>query len=396
MGRRNVASAPVAEQDDVRSAPSARRQIPLMRPLLVEHEAVLPYLRKIDESRWYSNFGPLVQQLEERMAGVFQTGSGTVVSTSNGTAALTNILRALDLPHGSLCLLPSWTFIATPASVVSAGLVPCFADVDEKTWALDPQTTKAQVAALAGQVSVVMTVAPYGAPQDVHAWDAFTEETGIPVIIDAAAAFDSFSSVRASRPGKNPVMISLHATKTFGIGEGGLVISTDKALVERVREMSNFGFSDARIVRLPGINGKMSEYSAAVALATLDNWPQIRERWLLHKRQYMAAFAKVTRLTGINPWFSDEWVASTFNVRLTKGTAESVIRRLLAEGIESRQWWGKGCHAHPAYAGHPRLAMPVTEALGESVLALPFTLDMEKSDVAYIVDTFLSICTGYA
>lgn len=374
---------------------SAPPKIALMRPLLLGHKSAVHYLEQVDKNRWYSNFGPLVTTLEQRLGELFCTGADSVVTTSNGTAGLVNILRAMNLPRGTLCLLPSWTFIATPASILAAGLTPYFIDVDERTWALDPQAVERHVHELEGKVSAVMVVAPFGSPLDTAAWDAFTERTGIPAIIDAAAGFDAFSSTPSSRPRKNPVMISMHATKTFGVGEGGAVISSNTKLIARVREMSNFGFSSAREIHIPGTNGKMSEYTAAFALAALDLWPQTREYWLCRKWYYAEAFEKIADPVGSHPWITQEWASSTFSVRLNNNNAPEVIAGLIEAGIESRQWWGKGCHVQPAYRICPHGPLPVTEALGQSVLALPFTLDIQKPDVDFIMQTLHGICLGH-
>ena len=90
----------------------------------------------------------------------------------------------------------------------------------------------------------------------------------------------------------------------------------------------------------------------------------------------------------------EDWAASTFNVRLNKPHAADVIKKLVASGIESRQWWGRGCHIHPAYNWFPRTPLPITEMLGDSILALPFTLDIKEDDVSYIMRTFTEIVTG--
>ncbi len=366
-------------------------KIPLMRPLLLGHENAIHYLRQIDKNRWYSNIGPLVQQLEARLGELFGSGKGSVVTVSNGTAGLVNALRAMNLPRGTFCLLPSWTFIATPASVVAAGLIPYFIDVDEATWAITPQMAKKIADKLEGKVSAVMVVAPFGAPVDTAAWDKFTDETGIPAIIDAAAGFDAFSSIYWSKPRETPVMVSMHATKTFGAGEGGAIISTNTKLIERVRQMSNFGFSDTREVTVPGTNGKMSEYTAAFALSALDLWPQTREMWLCRKWYYGEAFAEISNPVGVHPWMEQEWAASTFSIRLHAPRSEQVIAELNANGVESRCWWGKGCHTQPAYNAFPHAELPVTELLSKSVVAVPFTLDIQKKDVDTIMRTLHEI-----
>ena len=106
-----------------------------------------------------------------------------------------------------------------------------------------------------------MPVAPFGAPFNIEEWDEFHRVTGIPVVIDAAAGFDTASA------GLSPVMISLHATKAMGIGEGGLILCRDNNLAEQIRAARNFGFLGERVAEIPGMNAKLSEYGAAVGLA---------------------------------------------------------------------------------------------------------------------------------
>lgn len=364
-------------------------KIPLMRPTLPRYDLVAPYLREIDSNRWYSNFGPLLIRFIDQLAKSFKMTSENIAVVTNGTIGLINILRALNLPKDSYCLLPSWTFTASPASVVAAGLIPYFIDVDEKTWALNPNIVKKKLHEIKN-VSVVMVISPFGAPINTREWDLFSEETGIPVIIDAAAGFDSFTSVPSSYPGKNPVMISLHATKPLGIGEGGIVISSDYKLVEKVNKMSNFGFWGSRISQVPGTNGKVSEYQAAIGLAAINEWKEKRALWQKLKINYIEAINKL----GVKieaPSLYGNWISSTLNIRLHEENADNVIALLNEGGVESRQWWGIGCHNHTAYADYPKTLLPVTSKLASSVLALPYSVDMIGEEVWYVVNTLSSI-----
>lgn len=361
--------------------------IRIMRPQLPECERIVPYLQEIDQHRWYSNFGPLVKRLERRFEEMFETGEGSVLTLASGTAALTNTLRAWNLPRGSICVVPAWTFMATAAAACAAELVPYFVDVDEETWAINPQALREQLRFISGTVSAVIVVAPFGYPVEVKEWDAFSEETGIHVIIDAAAGIDTVLREPQAAPSTTPVMISLHATKTFGVGEGGLIISTDTSLIDRVREMSNFGFSGRKAITIPGTNGKMSEYSAAVGHAALDTWEDKRSEWQQCTNWYIDQFEQ----HGIQHRLSRNWVTSTCNLRLQTNSADEVIERMVEQGIESRKWWAHGCHRHPAYGEYPRLPLPVTEQLARSVMALPLTRDLSEEDVIYIVETLHEI-----
>jgi len=365
-------------------------KIPLMKPLLPDLSLIEPYLKTIDENRWYSNFGPLVLSLEERMAEFFGVTSGGVVSLSSGTAGLVNTLRAFNLPTDSCCLVPSWTFVATAAAPIAAGLKPYFLDVDKESWSLTPEIAIEALDNIDEQVSAAIVTSPFGAPVVTKAWDQFTKDTGVQVIIDAAAGFYSFSTIKDSKPTNTPVMISLHATKLCGCGEGGLVISQNPTLIRKIKEISNFGFSGSREIRIPGTNGKMSEYSAAVGHTALDHWAEKRKQWIDLRHKYLERLSNIGN--GIkNIWISDDWAAATCNIRLNNENVDEVMDRLNEKGIESRQWWDKGCHKQPAYASYPRTDLPVTEALAESVLALPFSIDLSEEEIDYITSTLSEI-----
>ncbi len=123
------------------------------------------------------------------------------------------------------------------------------------------------------QVGVVIPVAPFGRPVPQQPWLEFRDRTGIPVVIDGAA---SFTVPSQNFVGALPVAVSFHATKGFGTGEGGAVVSTDTNLITQVMRSLNFGFLGSRDSSVASVNGKMSEYHAAVGLAEFDGWEQKR------------------------------------------------------------------------------------------------------------------------
>ncbi|HTS48131.1 MAG TPA: DegT/DnrJ/EryC1/StrS family aminotransferase [Bryobacteraceae bacterium] len=339
---------------------------------------ILPYLETIDAHRWYSNWGPLVTRLEEQLARRLSVPSESVVTAANCTAGLTAALLAREVPAGSFCIMPSWTFAATPHAARGAGLIPWFHDVDPATWALNPDTVADSVKQMHPRPGAVIAVSPFGAPIDIQAWEAFEAHTGIPVIVDAAAGFDT---VRAS---KIPCVVSLHATKILGAGEGGFISTTDAGLADRLRACCNFGFRDSRSAMAPAMNAKMSEYHAAVALASLAAWPSTRAQHTRISERYAAALAPLAEVTP-QPGYGIGWVSATTSVLLPPGSALSISERLNHTGIESRSWWGAGCHLQPAFADCPREVLATTEDLGSRVLGLPHFLDLRPSDVDRVV-----------
>jgi len=358
-----------------------------MRPRLPSAAEILPYLEAIDEARWYSNYGPLVTRLEQQLARRLGMTAGGVVTTANATAGLTAALLARRAPAGSFCLMPSWTFAATAHAARAAGLIPWFHDVLRSTWALDPGAVRETLKPLAGKVGAVIAVSPFGAPLGIAPWRDLEEQTGIPVVVDAAAGFDSAVA------GPIPQVVSLHATKILGAGEGGFVATTDPELRLRLVACCNFGFLDARSAMLPALNAKMSEYHAAVALAALDAWPATRALHIRIAGWYQNALARceIARCEAVRlqPGYGNGWATGTTNVILPR-PAEAVARHLRRGGIDTRAWWGQGCHVQPAFADCPRGPLPVTEELGASVLGLPHFPDMRERDVERVAEALMN------
>src|SRR5579884_1652300 len=352
--------------------------IPVLRPRLPSAAEILAYLQEIDRRQWYSNHGPLVSQLEERLSAHLRMPETGVVTVANATAGITAALLAREVEEGSYCIVPSWTFVATPHAIRGAGLVPYFRDVDRDTWALNPAGLADSIKHVRAKVRAVVVVSPFGAPLDVEAWQAFEGRTGIAVVIDAAAGFDTV------RPSRIPSVVSLHATKILGAGEGGFIATTDRRLLDRIRACCNFGFHGSRSALMPAMNAKMSEYHAAVALAALDDWPLIRARHMRITgwyRRWISAAAP----SSLQPEYGDGWATGTTSVVLPQNSAEIMAGRLLRENIETRAWWGRGCHVQPAFAECPRGPLPITDDLGGRVLGVPHFPDMGEGEVQKVV-----------
>jgi len=347
--------------------PAAR--MPVAQPLLPSAEALLPYLQRIDTRRWYSNFGPLITELESRLAERLAPPS-SVVTVSSGTQGLILALKALGARRGSLCALPSWTFVATAQAVLQAGLIPWFLDVDPETGMLDPVHVRSRLRVAPGEVGAVIPVAAFGHLPDLEAWRTFRREAGIPVLVDGAAAFDALAGAPV------PVVVSLHATKALGVGEGGFVAADDRAFLDRVRQTSSFGFKGSREACVPATNAKLSEYAAAVGLAGLDVWPATRARFMLAAQTLMMAMTDAAEV-GFQAGWGTSWISSVCTVKLPEGAVDAVASQLAREGIDTRRWWGDGCHTSPVFSSCPRDVLPATEALANASLGLPFSQDLD-------------------
>ncbi len=359
------------------------RMIPVMRPMLPAAERLLPYLKQIDTARIYSNFGPLALSLEKRLAAHYGLPETAVTTVANATLGLALALLAQRARPGTLCMLPAWTFIASAHAVRLAGLVPYFVDVDARSWALDAASAADLIARAPAEVGAVMPVVPFGQPIDFAAWDRFRASTGLPVVIDAAAGFDSLV------PSETPAVVSLHATKALGVGEGGFVVSTDQSLVREIGTRANFGFRAARTATAAAMNAKLSEYHAAVGLAALDEWPRARAEWGSVAGEYRRALSESNRVR-FQDGFGESWISSTCNLSLAEFPAAQAEGVLADAGIDSRGWWGNGAHAHPATAACPRAPVPTSEKLARSTIGIPIFRDMTTADVARVADCILA------
>jgi dTDP-4-amino-4,6-dideoxygalactose transaminase len=361
--------------------------LPVLKPQLPCAANILPFIQEIDARRWYSNAGPLVTRFELELSRQLGFRDLSVVTAANATVGITVALLARRVPAGSLCIVPSWTFVATPHAVRAAGLTPWFHDVDRRTWALNPDQVMETLKGIPRSVGAIVVVSPFGAPIDIHAWQHFEERTGIRVVVDAAAGFDT------ARPSRIPLVVSLHATKILGCGEGGFICSTDRRLLERFRAGCNFGFQGARIAVLPALNAKMSEYHAAIALASLAMWREARQQHARITEWYRQSIPQLERVS-LQPGYGGGWVSATTSILLPPRSRAKIVAHLRASGIETKTWWGEGCHKMPAFMDCPRSLLPVTEELGARVLGLPHFPDMQKRDVDRVAECLANALSG--
>src|SRR6266487_2139170 len=349
--------------------------IPVLRPCLPSAEQLLPYLRRIDATRIYTSWGPLALELEERLCRRFSLPLGGVASAGSGTSALTAAILAVAPGRAAgrrrLAIVPALTFVATAAAAESCGCTLRIADVDSETWQLDPERVAAR--ADLDEVAIVIPVAPFGRPVPQTTWLEFRQQTGIPVVIDGAATFETATGQEGIL-GELPVAMSFHATKAFATGEGGCVASTETGLVEQIGQALNFGFSGSRDSATPSLNGKLSEYHAAVGLAELEGWNAKQEATARVLDLYRERF---NRLGLQDRLVCAPEVASLYVLfrAETQREANNVAASLAENRVSHRLWYGGGLQTHTHFAGCLSDPLPVTEELAPRLLGLPFALD---------------------
>jgi len=370
--------------------------IPVLRPLLPCADRILPYLRRIDETRLYSNHGPLSLELERRLAEALGLPPGGLVTASSGTAALVGAILASAgraSPDRPLAIIPAFTFAATAAAVEQCGYRPYLADVGAESWMLDPARLVDHPKR--EQLGLVVPVATFGRPVPQEPWRRFRATSGIPVVIDGAASFAGLAERPGEFLGAIPVAISFHATKAFATGEGGAVATIDTDLALRSGQALNFGVSGIRDCRMASTNGKMSEYHAAVGLAELDFWPEklaafrtVAERY----RQAVAAAGLAQRFYGMPD------IAPNYALFRCRGAAEAdrVEHSLRQGSIDFRLWYGRGLQHQTYYTSLPRDALDVTDDIAPCLVGLPMAPDLDEETIGRVVTALAAGAAEFA
>lgn len=356
-----------------------REPIPLARPRVADPERVAARVREVLE-RGVLTDGPLVRELERRAAEYL--GVRHAIAVSSCTAGLMLVLRAAELTGD--VIVPSFTFAATVHAVAWNGLRPRFADVDPGTLTLSPEAVRRAVGVRA---SAILATHVYGTPCDVEGLAAVAEEHGLRLFFDAAHAFGSRrGGVPVGRFGDAEVF-SLSPTKVLVAGEGGLIATDDDVLAERCRIGRDYGNPGDYDCRLVGLNARMSELHAAVALASFEDLEErIGERNALASA-YREALGDVPGISfpGVGP--ADRSTYKDLAVLVDPGaygrTADELARALAAHGIETRRYYAPPVHRMRAYRG---LAggnghLPETERASARALALPLWSGMGEERV---------------
>ena len=349
--------------------------------MLPDAARVTSYLVQLDSSRRYSNHGDLVVTLQNRLRAVTGACSHVAVAAS-GTSALTGAILAAAgraKPRKSVCLVPAYTFIGTVSAIEQCGYTPYFIDVDPLTWRAEPRHCIGHP--ILDAVGLVVPVATYGRPVPQAGWEEFSKATGIPVVIDGAASFEGLVSAPSTYLAKLPVAVSFHATKSFCTGEGGAVFCGNAEQWRSTLQCLNFGYDLDRVCRKPSINGKMSEYHAAVGLAELDSWDRKRARYSRVANDYRSCFGMGSTRLHVSPF-----VASNYAILEAQSAAHAheLTDTLAQNGIGHRYWYGSGAHRHPYCETFDRDDVAVADDLASRLIGLPMSVDLTIANIREI------------
>jgi dTDP-4-amino-4,6-dideoxygalactose transaminase len=253
--------------------------INVTKPFLPPAEEYKAYIDQIWERNWLTNNGPLVNELELRLKQYLDIDH--LLYLNNGTIALQIAIKALEL-KGDIITTP-FSYIATTSSIVWEGCRPIFVDIDPDTLNIDDKKIEA---AITENTSAIIATHTYGNPCNIDAIQAIADKHNLKVIYDAAHCFGTMYKGKSVFTFGDISTTSFHATKVFHTIEGGAVFTRDAALLKKMAYMRNFGHNGPADFAEVGINGKNSEFHAAMGLVNLNHIQSILQRRILQYEKY--------------------------------------------------------------------------------------------------------------
>lgn len=311
--------------------------IPVTKPFLPPIEEYDTYVKGIWQRHWLTNNGPLVNELELRIKQYL--GVPHMLFINNGTVALQIAIRALDL-KGEIITTP-FSFMATTSSIIWEMCKPVFVDIDPGTLNIDPAKIEA---AVTPQTTAILATHVYGNPCDIDAIDVIAKKHNLKVIYDAAHCFGTLYKGKSVFNYGDISTTSFHATKLYHTIEGGAVFTSDPELLKTMAYMRNFGFHGTEEFACVGINGKNSEFHAAMGLVNLKYIDEIlakRKEHFLYYNELLKNMQTTQQVLDKNSVYNYSYYPIIFN---TEADLKKAEEQLNASWIYPRRYFYPALH----------------------------------------------------
>ncbi|MFH1331905.1 MAG: DegT/DnrJ/EryC1/StrS family aminotransferase [archaeon] len=359
-------------------------KIPVAEPVFLGNE--LKYVKDCIESGWVSSIGEYVNRFEEGFSKYIGTSHG--VSTSNGTVALHLALSALGLGPGYEVLIPDMTFIATANAVTYTGAKPVLVDIEPDTWNMDPRKLEEKIN---DKTKAIIPVHIYGHPCDMDPITKVAKKYDLKVVEDAAEAHGAVYKEARVGSLSDISCFSFYGNKVITTGEGGICLTKDSGLAERLRFLKDHGMSKEKRYWHPeiGFNYRMTNIQAAIGLAQLENI----DLMILRKRRNASLYNSLLKdVEGIAlppemPWAKNVyWMYSILVDDNYKYSRDEVMDRLKVNGIDSRPFFYP-LHQMPPYFSNEKFE--VSDRISRQGINLPSSVKLTEGDIKRVASVIL-------
>lgn len=356
--------------------------IPVTKPFLPPREEFDKYINGIWTRQWLTNMGPLASDLEMKLKEYLNVKH--LLFVTNGTVALQMAIKALDL-KGKIITTP-FSFVATTSSIVWEGCEPVFVDIDKKSLNID--VTKIE-AAITENTSAILATHVYGNPCDVEAIEKIAKKHNLKVIYDGAHAFGVQINGKSIFEYGDISTCSLHATKLYHSVEGGLIFTNNGDLLKKLAYIRNFGISGHDSFAELGLNGKNSEFHAAMGLVNLQHLEAI-----IVKREELTKYydEKLKNLKSYKPmWHQDASVNYAYYpiVLESEELLFKIKESLDLNEIFTRRYFYPSLASSLPYLD--RVNLEITDNISSRVLCLPLYYDLTFEEIDLMARIMLRV-----
>lgn len=354
-------------------------RIPFVNPTLPPLEEYELAVKKIFSSGHITNGGPFVKKLEGELSDRFRVDQTILVS--NATIGLLLCIKALEICRP--ILTTPFSFVATSSAIAWSNLEVRYSDINQQSYNLDldllPEISK--------DIGGIIPVHTFGNPCDTEIIKKFADKRSIPVIYDAAHAFDVRDAYGKSILGAGDVsVVSFHATKLFHTVEGGAIFTNDTKLAEKIRQIQNFGINGAEITEI-GINGKMSDFHAAMGLALLPHIDRIKRDRAAIFHSYKRSLLSVCDFQHWKPGIENNYAYCPVLFK-DENDCLRILSKLSDHGIQARRYFHPSLNTVSCLS-NGQVSMPISENIADRILCLPNYPGMTEQDTNEIINIIL-------
>lgn len=330
--------------------------------------------------------GGEVEALEHEFAEYIGVKHG--VGVANGTDALELALRACEICAGDVVFTVSHTAVATVAAIQSVGATPVLLDIDPDTYTLDPRALEQALSSEWGaRAKAVVPVHLYGHPASMREITEISKQAGLFVVEDCAQAHGAELHGRKAGAWGEIAAFSFYPTKNLGaLGDGGMVMTDNIELANRVRQLRQYGWQDRRISELPGRNSRLDEIQAAIIRVKLSKLDDMNERRKEIARQYNIAFNH----TAIRvPTCKNEF-SHVYHQYVIRHQHRDKLRSFLNDNyIQTLVHYPVAIHQQPAYEGRVTIsgALDSTNDSVKNILSLPMYPELSNNQLKRVIES---------
>jgi dTDP-4-amino-4,6-dideoxygalactose transaminase len=356
--------------------------IPVTKTFLPPFEEYTQILKRAWDKQWITNNGELLQELELKLSEYL--GVKNLLFCGNGTIVLQLTLKALNIT-GEVITTP-FSYVATTNVLLWEGCTPVFVDINESDFCIDAEKIES---AITPHTQAILATHVYGNPCHIEKIEAIAKKHNLKVIYDGAHSFGTIYNGKQLLSYGDVATCSFHATKIFHTVEGGCIIVNDNELAEKIRKIRSFGHVGDDYFAA-GINGKNSEFHAAMGLANLPHFNAIKK----NRQEISELYDKHLGLLNLQRPIALESTEYNFSyypvVFETENILLNIIEALGKENIVPRRYFYPSLNKLPYLQGN--FSCPVSESIANRVLCLPLFFELETEKVELICEIIKANC----